>query len=105
MEVVQIDPEQPRSAAQDDGVLADEDKIARPRDGQERQRNLFNRELEAMTQLKSPHTVRVYGAITSRVHRLVLVIELMVGGNLQALIRRADGPLPQDRARGMMKDT
>ena len=104
MKVVQIDREQPRSTAQDDGVLADEENTARPRDGQERQRNLFNRELEAMTQLKSSHAVHVYGAITSRVDRLVLVMELMVGGDLRALIRRADGPLPQDRVRGVMKD-
>lgn len=46
-----------------------------------RQRRAFTRELEAMTRLRSPHTVHVYGAVTSRNDRRILVMELMSDGD------------------------
>lgn len=54
--------------------------------------------------LRSPHTVNVYGAITSRKDRLVLVMELMVGGDLRAFLKTAEGPIPKERAWLIMQD-
>lgn len=39
-----------------------------------------------MLHLRSPHTVNIYGAMTSNNHQLVLVMELLVGGSLRALL-------------------
>lgn len=68
------------------------------------QRNAFLRELEAMTRLRSPHTVNVYGAVTTREDRLVLVMELLAGGDLRALLRNAENPLPEDQTRRITGD-
>lgn len=68
------------------------------------QRKAFMRELEAMTRLRSPYTVNVYGAVTSRSDRLVLVMELLVGGDLRTALKSAAGPLPYERSRGIVGD-
>ena len=101
--VIQIDNEQPSSNGQG-GVVADAEYGTSFTDEQSRKRRLFKRELEAMTRLKSSHTVHVYGAITSRGDHFVLVMELMTGGDLRTLLRQADAPLPQDRVHGIMRD-
>ncbi|CAB1102896.1 unnamed protein product [Ectocarpus sp. CCAP 1310/34] len=44
------------------------------------ERKAFLRELDTMIRLRNPHTVNVYGAITSLPDRLVLVMELLAGG-------------------------
>lgn len=62
------------------------------------------RELEAMTRLRSPHTVNVYGAVTSRTDRLILVMELLSGGDLRTLLKRAEEPLPEEQARRIVGD-
>lgn len=68
------------------------------------QHKAFLRELEAMIRLRSPHTVNVYGAITSRKHSLVLVMELLAGGDLRMLLKNAEDPLPEKHARRIIKD-
>ncbi|CAN0513117.1 unnamed protein product, partial [Ectocarpus sp. 8 AP-2014] len=57
-----------------------------------------------MIRLRSPHTVNIYGAITSRKDSLVLVMELLVGGDLHALLKRSEGPLPVEHARRIIRD-
>lgn len=54
--------------------------------------------------LRSPHTVNVYGAITSRKDRLVLVMELLSGGDLRAFLKQSEQPLPAERARRIISD-
>ena len=68
------------------------------------QRDMFLRELEAMMRLRSPNTVSVYGAITTRKDRLVLVMELLPGGSLRTLLSNAEEQLPEDRAWLIAKD-
>ncbi|MEP5375859.1 MAG: protein kinase, partial [Hyphomicrobiales bacterium] len=57
------------------------------------QRKAFLRELDAMVRLRSPYTVNVYGAITSLQDRLVLVMELLAGGDLRMLLKCSDQAL------------
>lgn len=57
-----------------------------------------------MRRLRSPHTVHLYGAITSRDDRLVLVMELLPGGDLRLLLREALEPLDEMHARRIIAD-
>lgn len=57
-----------------------------------------------MTRLRSPHTVNVYGAMTRRSDRLVLVMELLPGGDLRSLLKRHEEPLLEERARQIVAD-
>ena len=67
-------------------------------------RKAFWRELETMRRLRSPHTVHLYGAITSRDDRLVLVMELLPGGDLRTLLKGALKPLEESHARQIIGD-
>ena len=67
-------------------------------------RRAFWRELQAMRRLRSPHTVHLYGAITSRDDRLVLVMELLPGGDLRTLLTDALEPLDEPHARRIIGD-
>ena len=69
-----------------------------------RQRASLLLELQAMIRLRSPFTVNVYGAITSREDRLVLVMELLTGGDLRSFLRHTEGRLPEARARQIIQD-
>lgn len=69
-----------------------------------RQRKAFLHELDAMVRLRSPHTVNVYGAITSLPNRLVLVLELLAGGDLRNMLKRAEHPLPEAQCRQIIGD-
>lgn len=71
---------------------------------QDRQRKAFMRELEAMKRLRGPHTVHIYGAITSSKSRLVLVMELLPGGDLRYKLRKAREPLGRGVLRGIVRD-
>ena len=64
----------------------------------------FLRELETMMRLRSPYTVNVYGIITTRKESLVLVMELLTGGDLRSLLRNASEDLPEERVRLITKD-
>lgn len=64
----------------------------------------FLRELEAMIRLRSPHTVGVYGAITSRRDRLVLVMEILPGVDLRSLLKNSDQPLLEEQSRQIVRD-
>ncbi|CAN0404934.1 unnamed protein product, partial [Ascophyllum nodosum] len=64
----------------------------------------FLRELETMMRLGSPYTVNVYGIITTRKDSLVLVMELLTGGDLRSLLRNASEDLPEERVRLITKD-
>ncbi|CAM9886444.1 unnamed protein product, partial [Scytosiphon promiscuus] len=61
-------------------------------------------QLEAMIRLRSPNTVNVYGAVTSLPDRMVLVMELLVGGDLLTLLRKSAEPLPEERCRRIIED-
>ena len=74
------------------------------RDDASRQRASLLMELQSMIRLRSPHTVNVYGAITSRKDRLVLVMELLVGGDLRSFLRHAEDPLSQAQSRQIIGD-
>lgn len=63
-----------------------------------RQRRSLLLELQAMTRLRSPYTVNVYGAITSRKDELVLVMELLTGGDLRSLLRQSKEKIPEPQA-------
>lgn len=69
-----------------------------------KQRKGFLRELEAMMRLRSPHTVNVYGAITSLPDRFVLVMELLPGGDLYAYLHKLRQDLPEHRMRQIVND-
>ena len=84
-------------------TVADGEDRTRQLELQANQRKAFFRELQAMTRLKSPHTVQVFGAITSRKDCFVLVMELMPGGDLLTLLRQAGKHLPEVRKRSIMK--
>lgn len=68
------------------------------------QRKAFVRELDAMTRLRSPHTVNVYGAVTSLSDRLILVMELLPGGDLGTFIKRSTKLLPPPEAHCIIED-
>lgn len=68
------------------------------------QRKAFLRELDAMIRLRSPHTVNVYGAITSRPDCLIIVMELLAGGDLRNMLKNAERPLPEERSRRIIGD-
>ncbi|CAN0276359.1 unnamed protein product [Ectocarpus sp. 8 AP-2014] len=57
-----------------------------------------------MMRLRNPHTVNVYGAITSLPDRLVLVMELLAGGDLRAMLKNSKQPLPEDKCRQIIQD-
>ena len=62
------------------------------------QRKAFLLELDAMIRLRSPFTVNVYGAVTVMHDRLVLVMELLSGGDLGTLLSNCDHPLPKQKS-------
>ena len=62
------------------------------------QRKAFLLEPEAMIRLRSPYTVNVYGAVTVMHDRLVLVMELLSGGDLGTLLSNCDHPLPKQKS-------
>ncbi|CAM9813472.1 unnamed protein product [Scytosiphon promiscuus] len=68
------------------------------------QRKAFLRELDTMIRLRSPHTVNVYGAITSVPERLVLVMELLAGGDLRNMLKNSEQPLSEERVRQTIRD-
>lgn len=69
-----------------------------------KQRKAFLKEIGAMMRLRSPHTVNLFGAITSRKNRLVLVMELLSGGDLRAFLKSSDKRLPVEHARRIICD-
>ncbi|CAM9282264.1 unnamed protein product, partial [Hapterophycus canaliculatus] len=68
------------------------------------QRRAFWEEIEAMIRLRSPNTVNVYGAVTSLPDRMVLVMELLVGGDLWTLLRKSTEPFPDEQSRRIIRD-
>ncbi|CBJ30083.1 putative CTR1-like protein kinase/ leucine rich repeat-containing protein [Ectocarpus siliculosus] len=72
--------------------------------GKKIQRKAFLRELDAMIRLRHPHTVNVYGAITSLPDRLILVLELLPGGDLRTMLKNSEQPLPEEQSRQIIKD-
>lgn len=48
--------------------------------------------------------MNVYGAITSRTDRIVLVMELLTGGDLGSLLRHSEEQLPEAQARRIIED-
>lgn len=57
-----------------------------------------------MARLRSPYTVRVYGAVTSRSDRLILVMELLSGGDLRTWLNDASEPLPAEECSRIISD-
>ncbi|CAM9948482.1 unnamed protein product, partial [Ectocarpus fasciculatus] len=57
-----------------------------------------------MIRLRNPHTVNVYGAITSLPDHLVLVMELLTGGDLRAMLKNSEHALPEDKCRQIIQD-
>lgn len=57
-----------------------------------------------MTRLRSPHTVNLYGAITSLSNCLILVMELLPGGDLRNFLKGAMKPSPEGQARQIVGD-
>ncbi|CAM9364466.1 unnamed protein product, partial [Pylaiella littoralis] len=68
------------------------------------QHRAFLRELEAMIRLRSLNTVNVYGAVTSLPDRMVLVMELLAGGDLLTLLRTSKQALPEKQSRCIIRD-
>lgn len=81
-----------------------EEKDADTADRSKRMRSEFFRELEAMMRLRSPYTVNVFGIITTRRDRLVLVMELLTGGDLSSLLRSSKEHLSEERVRLITMD-
>lgn len=57
-----------------------------------------------MIRLRSPYTINVYGAVTSMQDRLVLVMELLAGGDLRTLLSNSEQPLPDEMCGQMIRD-
>ena len=55
---------------------------------EKKQRNAFLNELQHMRRLESAHIVQVFGVVTSAPRKLILVMELMPGGDLFLCIRK-----------------
>eukprot|EP00903_Cladosiphon_okamuranus_P019668 g18079.t1 len=88
----------------DDEIL-DCEKGRRPNlERDKSQRKPLLRELEAMIRLRSPHTVNVFGAITSLPDRLILAMELLAGGDLRTLLKMAEESLPEEQCRRIIGD-
>ncbi|CAM9120296.1 unnamed protein product [Ectocarpus sp. 13 AM-2016] len=68
------------------------------------QHRAFLRELEAMIRLRSLNTVNVYGAVTCLPDRMVLVMELLAGGDLLMFLKKSKEPLPEDHARRIIRE-
>lgn len=100
--VLKIDPDQQEDPARDKTnlVAGGKKKLGR----RDSQRKLFLRELQAMSRLRSPQTVHVYGAITSRNDSFVILMELMPDGDLRTLLREAHERLLETRERDIMVD-
>lgn len=64
----------------------------------------FLRELEAIKRLRSPRTVQIFGAVTAPRDRVVLVMELLPGGDLRYRLRRSRRPLDDGTLRGIVTD-
>lgn len=69
-----------------------------------RQRADILLELQAMIRIRSPYTVNVFGAMTARKDRIVLVMELLTGGNLRSLLKHSEELLPEAQARRLIGD-
>ncbi|CAM9803329.1 unnamed protein product [Ectocarpus fasciculatus] len=82
----------------------DEDEPSNAIKSERRQRKTFRRELDAMIRLRSPNTVHVYGKITALRDRLVLVMELLVGGDLRMLLNSSHPSLPAHKSRRIIGD-
>ena len=65
-------------------------------DAGERAIRRFRREAEVVASLRSPHTVAVYDFGVTDDQTFYLVMELLVGTDLESLVRR-NGPLPAER--------
>ena len=61
------------------------------------QRKAFLNELGNMNRLSSPYTVNVYGAVTSQPDKLILVMELLSGGDLRTLLK-SEEQIPYDKS-------
>lgn len=68
------------------------------------QRKQFMCEVDIMVRLKSCYTVDVRGIITSKKNRLVLVMELLKGGDLRNFLNMCKDPLPEKDARRIIGD-
>lgn len=100
IQVIKIDREQTEIGGGDDN---DTRATARIGDAS-RQRASLLLELQSMLRLRSPHTVNVYGAITSRKDQLVLVMELLTGGDLRSFLRHAENRLSQAQSGQIIGD-
>ena len=78
--------------------------ISRSEADAKQQRASLLLELQAMIRLRSPYTVNVYGAITSQKDRLILVMELLTGGDLRSFLRNSEARLPEVQARRLITD-
>lgn len=58
------------------------------------QHKAFWEKLKEINRLRSPHTVFVYGAVTARSDRLILVMELLSGGDLRTFLKQAERHIP-----------
>ncbi|CAM9783193.1 unnamed protein product [Choristocarpus tenellus] len=65
---------------------------------------MFVREVDAMVRLRSEHTVKIFGSITSTPGRLILVMELMEGGDLREFLAKDVTPLETPVALALVQD-
>lgn len=57
-----------------------------------------------MVSLRSPYTVEFFGVVTSSPNRMVLVMEFLTGGDLRALLKTSEQPLPEEQSRRIIRD-
>ena len=101
-QVIKIDHDQcALSGPDDDHAMAER---TRGKTEAARQRTSVILELQAMLRLRSAHTVNVYGAMTSRKDELILVMELLTGGDLRSLLKHSTERIPEAQARGIVQD-
>lgn len=73
-------------------------------ENEKRLQKAFIREVDAMIRLRSPHTVHIFGKITSHNDHLILVMELLVGGDLRMFLKTSKRRLPVEQCRGIIGD-
>lgn len=87
-----------------EGYDVDAEEPSKMTESENQLNKTFLREVDAMIRLRSPHTVHVYGQITSSQHGLVLVMELLVGGDLRMILKSSNQPLPEEQSLQILRD-
>lgn len=69
----------------------------------EEMKKSLNNEIEIMKQLKSPNIVSFYNVFFTK-NNVYIITEFCNGGDLRGLFKREKGPMPEEKAKIILKD-